>query len=352
MRTVTKMFGRLAVCLFVLLWLPGSGFAAVSGITPFVMDAMKVLKLEKGAEDLGVLTNARYVRLGGKTTEQYVPVLEALTACSIAKGNLLFFNERPEESLLVALANRKTMQAVVIRYDGSQGKSKFLSLKDSDIQDPEFFWNATLGAAGKETFHIVSILSAWFANTPYDFRQCAELHGHLCPGVLFGYFTVKGLLQKYPLLPGEEYIFIASPNECKDDAFQVLLGLTPGKRNLVVKPVDKKQIKTNTEMLLSGIILKWSRSKQQGLGIVVGIDSDAIQKITKVNQQTPRNMKILAVRTLLDHLDDSADFFTAEREFPLSKALKEQLMQAGTNPYVLLGMMPAATSPKTEGEQR
>lgn len=342
MRAIARMFGRLTVCLFVLLWLPGNGFTKVSGVTPLIQNAMEVLALQKGAEDLGVLTNARYVRLDGKTTEQYVPVIEALTACSIARGNLLFFNERPEDSLLIVLANRKTMQAVVIRYDGSQGKSKFLSLKESDIQDPEFFWNASLGAAGKETFHIVTILSAWFARAPYDFQQCAELHGHLCPGVLFGYFTVKGLQEQYPLLPGEEYIFIASPNECKDDAFQVLLGLTPGKRNLIVKPVNKKQIKTNTDILLSGIIIKWSASKQKGLGIVLGVDSEAIQAVTKVSQQMPRNMKILAVRKLLEHLDNSADFFIVEQEFPVSKELKEQLMQAGTNPYVVLGMMPGS----------
>ena len=346
MGTVIRMFGRLAVYLFVLLWLPGNGFANVSGITPFVRDAMKVLALEKGSEDLGVLTNARYVRLGGKTTEQYLSAIETLTACSIGKGNLLFFNERPENSLLIALANRKTKEAIVIRYDGNQGKSKFLSLRDVNIQDPEFFFNATLGASGKETFHIVTILSAWFAHAPYDFQQCAELHGHLCPGVFFGYYTAKGLLERYPLLEGEKYIFIASPNECKDDAIQAVLGLTPGKRNIIVKPVHKKQIEKKEGVILTGIMIKWSEIKHKGLGLVLGVDSDAIQAVTKVDQQMPRNMKILAVRKLLEHLDDSADFFTVEREFPVSKELKEQLTQAGTNPYVVLGMMPAASNKK------
>lgn len=342
MRVITRMFCRLTVCLFILLWLPGNGFAEVSGITSLVQNAMKVLALQKGAEDLGVLTNARYVRLGGKTTEQYVSALETLTGCSIGKRNLLFFNERPQNALLIALANRKTKEAIVIRYDGSQGKSKFLSLRDNNIQDPEFFFNATLGASGKETFHIVTILSAWFAHAPYDFQQCTELHGHLCPGVLFGYFTAKGLLERYPLLEGEKYIFIASPNDCQDDAIQAVLGLTPGKRNLIVKPVHKKQIEKKEGVILTGIMIKWSEFKQKGLGLVLGVDSDAIQAVTKVDQQMPRNMKILAVRKLLEHLDDSADFFTVEREFPVSKELKEQLMQAGTNPYVVLGMMPAS----------
>jgi len=339
MDTVTRTFGRLTVYLFILLWLPVNGFAQVSGITPFVRDAMKVLALEKGAEDLGVLTNARYVRLGGKTTEQYIYALEMLTGCSMGKGNLLFFNERPKDSLLIVLAHRKTMQCVVIRYDGIQGESKFLSLKDKDILAPDFFWNATPGASGRETFNIVSILSAWFAGAPYDFLQCVELHGHLCPGILFGYFIARGLVEKYPLLPGEEYIFIASPNECKDDAFQVLLGLTPGKRNLIVKPVNKKQIKKKAGIMLTGIVIKWSESKQKGLGIVLGVDFAAVQAVTKVNQHIPRNLKVLAVRKLVEHLPDYADFFAVEKEFPVTRELKEQLVQAGTNPYVVLGMM-------------
>lgn len=346
MKAVTKLFSRLTICLFVLLCLPGNGFTEVSGITPFVRDAMKVLALEKGAEDLGVLTNARYVRLGGETTERYVSILETLTGCSFSKGNFLFFNERPKESLLIVLANRKTMQAVVIRYDGSKGQSKFLSLTDNDIQAPDFYFNATLGASGKETFNIVTILSAWFAHAPYDFLQCTELHGHLCPGVLFGYYSAKGLLEKYPLLEGEKYIFIASPNECKDDAFQVLLGLTPGKKNLIVKPVHKDQIQKKEGIILTGIMIKWNENKKNGLGIVLGIDAAAIQAVTKVNQHMPPNMKILAVRKLVKHLDDSADFFTVEREFPVDIALKEQLMLAGTNPYVVLGMMPAPSNTK------
>lgn len=343
MDSVTRMFGCFAVFLFIFLWLPVNGFAGVSGITPFVRDAMKLLAIEKGAEDLGVLTNAHYVRLDGKTTEQYVYAIETLTGCSMGKGNLLFFNERPEDSLLIALAHRKTMQCVVIRYDGTQGQSKFLSLKDSDILDPDFFWNATPGASGKETFHIVSILSAWFANTPYDFLQCLELHGHLCPGIIFGYFTARGLVEKYPLLPGEEYIFIASPNECKDDAFQVLLGLTPGKRNLIVKPVNKKQIKMKAGILPTGIVIKWSESKQKGLGVVLGVDLDAVKAVTEVDQHMPRNLKLLAVRKLLERLSDYADFFSVVKEFPVTRELKEQLVQAGINPYVVVGMMPAAS---------
>ncbi len=344
MDTVTRLCSSSVVFIFVLLLLPVNGISQVSGITPFVQDAMKMLALEKGAEDLGMLTNARYVRLDGKTTEQYVYDIETLTGCSIGKGNLLFFNERPDEALLIVLAHRKTMQCVVIRYDGIKGKVNALSLKESDIRDPDFFWNATPGASGKETFHIASILSAWFAGAPYDFLQCAELHGHVCPGIIFGYFTAKGIAAKYPLRPGEKYIFIASPNECKDDAVQVVLGLTPGKKNLIVKPVNKGQIKKAADKIITGILIKWSDNENKGLGVVLAVDLAAVKAVTEVDQQMPRNLKLLAVRRLFGRLPDYLDFFSVEKEFPVTRELKEKLVRAGTNPYVVLGMMPAAAN--------
>jgi len=344
MKRNSLLFTRLTLGLFILLWLSGNGVAGASPVAGLIQDAMKVLALEKGAEDLGVLTNARYVRLDGKTTEHYIADIEMLTGTSMGKGNLLFFNERPKDSLLIVLAHRKNMQCVVIRYDGTRGQTKFLSLKDSDIQDSDFFWNATPGASGKETFHIVSILSAWFAAAPYEFLQCAELHGHVCPGILFGYFSAKGLIDKYPLLSGEEYIFIASPNECKDDAMLAMLGLTPGKKNLIVKVVDRRLIKKkNDGNYVTGILIKWSRSKNKGLGVVLSINSDAIKAVTKIelSPNVPRNVKLMAERKLLEHLSDYADFFAVEKEFPVTIELKNELMRAGTNPYGILGMMSA-----------
>ncbi len=341
MKKSVLAFFPVVCCLVLSLCLPANGGATLSPLPALIQDAMKVLALEKGAEDLGVLTNARYVRLDGKTTERYISDIEMLTGTSMGKRNLLFFNERPKDSLLIVVAHRKKMQCVVIRFDGTQGETKFLSLKDSDLRDPDFFWNASPGASGKETFNIVSIISAWFAGAPYEFMHCVELHGHICPGIFFGYFTSKGILAKYPLLRGEKYILIASPNECKDDAFQVLLGLTPGKQNLIVKPVDKRLITLKAGHYATGILIKWSESKQSGLGVALSIDFDAIKAAITMGfgQHSPRNEKLLAARKLTEHLSEYADFFSVEKEFAVTKELKNELMRAGTNPYVLLGMM-------------
>lgn len=336
---VPRIFINFAALILILLWMPLSGIAAISDVTPLINDAMELLELEKDSEDLGVLTNAHYVLLDGQTTEKYVYAIEKLTSCSVGKGNLLFFNERPKNALIIVLAHRTTRQCVVIRYDGIRGKFNTLSLKKSNIQDSDFFYNASSGASGKETFHIATILTAWFNGAPFDFLQSAELHGHVCPGIIFGYFTAKSIAAKYPLRGREKYIFIASPNECKDDAIQVILGLTPGKKNLIVKPVNKVKIKKPTGTIITGILIKWSENDNKGSGVVLGIDIDAVKAIVEVDQHMPRNLKVLAVGKLLKHLPDFLSFFSAVREFPVTKDLKEKLIDAGTNPYVVLDMM-------------
>jgi len=59
-----------SVIVLTVLLLPLNGIAGVSDIRQPIQDAMKTLGLEKDADVLGVLTNARYVQLDGKDTEQ------------------------------------------------------------------------------------------------------------------------------------------------------------------------------------------------------------------------------------------------------------------------------------------
>jgi formylmethanofuran dehydrogenase subunit E-like metal-binding protein len=166
----------------------------------------------------------------------------------------------------------------------------------------------------------------------------------VCPGLFFGYVAAKGVLEKYPLLNGEKYIFIASPNECKDDAIQVLLGVTAGKKNLIVTSVDKNLLQLKGGKKIIGILIKWSDSNNKGLGVVLSIDFKAVAAAAKmkIGPQVSRNDNLLATRELLKYFSDYKHFFSVEKEFPVNGELKKELMRAGTNPYVTLGLMPAA----------
>lgn len=92
------------------------------------------------------------------------------------------------------------------------------------------------------------------ANLPEDFKETAEFHGHICPGLLIGYRASLAALQTLGVeRSGDEELTVVAENDsCSVDAFQWLLGTTFGKGNLkwldhgkqVFTVSDRKQEKT------------------------------------------------------------------------------------------------------------
>lgn len=74
-----------------------------------------------------------------------------------------------------------------------------------------------------------------------DLKRCVRFHGHLCPGLTYGYLVA---VQALTLLPvdrsaDEEVVAISENDTCAVDALQVILGTTIGKGNLVVRDYGK-----------------------------------------------------------------------------------------------------------------
>ena len=331
---------KISLFCFILLSYAASGVCAESGLTALVGSSLQQLQVAKGSGDLAALTNANYVRLRGQTTEKYVDEIAAATGCSVGKGNMLFFNERPHNVILVALGNKKTFQSIVLRYEGEAWTSGPLSLRGEDMEKADYFWKAVQGVGGKQSFHVISILGAWMLGVPYDYLKSAELHSHICPGLFFGYIMAKGVEANMPLREYENYIYIGSPNECKEDAMQVVLGVTGGKRTMFIKKLAQNQLVEIPGRVITGIVVRWSKMENKGTGLVVSIDLDAIKKVTKVGKEMPANLKLLAARKLNGRLTETEMFFRIEKEFQVDKELKEKLVMAGVNPYELLAMTP------------
>ncbi|TAJ45384.1 FmdE family protein [Methanofollis fontis] len=68
-----------------------------------------------------------------------------------------------------------------------------------------------------------------------------RFHGHLCPGVTFGYRAAQIALERTGAgrAPDEELVVIAENDACGLDAFQVLTGCTIGKGNLILRDFGK-----------------------------------------------------------------------------------------------------------------
>jgi len=76
---------------------------------------------------------------------------------------------------------------------------------------------------------------------PEGLKKCIEFHGHLCPGLVYGYLVAKeGInLLKLKRSKDEEVVVISENDSCAVDALQVLLGTSTGKGNLIFKDYGK-----------------------------------------------------------------------------------------------------------------
>ena len=76
---------------------------------------------------------------------------------------------------------------------------------------------------------------------PEDLKHCIAFHGHLCPGLVYGYLVAKQAIQLLGLHRSrdEEVVAVSENDTCAVDALQVLLGTTAGKGNLIIKDYGK-----------------------------------------------------------------------------------------------------------------
>lgn len=76
---------------------------------------------------------------------------------------------------------------------------------------------------------------------PDDLKPCIEFHGHLCPGLVYGYLVAKAAADILELKRSrdEEIVAICENDSCAVDALQIMLGTSAGKGNLVLKDYGK-----------------------------------------------------------------------------------------------------------------
>lgn len=76
---------------------------------------------------------------------------------------------------------------------------------------------------------------------PEDLRAVVAFHGHMCPGLAIGYRAAKAAAAELGLTrdKDEELVAVVENDACGVDAFQVLLGCSLGKGNLVFRDQGK-----------------------------------------------------------------------------------------------------------------
>jgi formylmethanofuran dehydrogenase subunit E len=76
---------------------------------------------------------------------------------------------------------------------------------------------------------------------PEDLNRCVEFHGHICPGLIYGYRVAREAMRLMGVgrAADEEIVAIAENDSCAVDALQVLLGTAAGKGNLIIRDFGK-----------------------------------------------------------------------------------------------------------------
>lgn len=76
---------------------------------------------------------------------------------------------------------------------------------------------------------------------PFGLKQCVAFHGHLCPGLVYGYIVAKESIRLLDIKRSidEEVVAVCENDSCAVDGLQVMLGTTAGKGNLIIKDYGK-----------------------------------------------------------------------------------------------------------------
>jgi formylmethanofuran dehydrogenase subunit E len=152
---------------------------------------------------------------------------------------------------------------------------------------------------------------------PEDLARCVAFHGHICPGLVYGYLVAKEAMKLMNLgrATDEEIVAICDNDSCAVDALQVLLGTTTGKGNLIIRDFGKNAY---TVLSRSGQksyrFVRKVRYEYQGKEKSTFDRLDAAIAKGMASEGDRRHMKLLKVEDLLGrHFDEI--FTTTEIPF-------------------------------------
>jgi formylmethanofuran dehydrogenase subunit E-like metal-binding protein len=333
---------------FLFLWYAVGAWAGTD-VRGLVRQGMQDLGAEKGTPNLCALTDAPYVMLKGKAAQEYVDVIQEETGCSIGKGNLLFFQRPVGHPLIIAIHREDSGDAVVVLHGSDGAHTVRFNIKGDTAADPKRFGEIMKMLKG-DTFSVLSILTSHARGAPYAFLKCCEHHNHFCPGVTSGYFIAQLIQKKYPIGPGEQYIWFACPPWCKDDAVSTTLDLTPGKRNLYVKDMAEGQSPEGKKGQWAGIMVMWNAKDNKGKAIALQFDWNAVYKLAGLKASDfqpeggPSNPAFFTARikgswALIPHLDRPEKFAHVVKEVEITPDMLQKMKMAGVNPYQIIGIV-------------
>ena len=173
-----------------------------------------------------------------------------------------------------------------------------------------------------------------------DLKSCVEFHGHICPGLIYGYRVAKEAMKLMNLTRSvdEEIVAICENDSCAVDALQVMLGTVTGKGNLIIKNFGK-----NAYTVLNRSKRQAYRFSRKTRYDYTGKNKNTFDRLEaavaagSASEDDRRNLKRLRVDDLLERSFD--EIFTTTK-VPFDEPLYAQL--APSEPCAICGEMTMA----------
>lgn len=224
-----------------------------------------------------VLTNAGWAKVQGEDTIACLDGFSAKTGATVGRATLLRIHSAPTVPLWAFIGDFGSLKGCYLEVAKKQSELKF---KGSGVEDislgnlsaNEASWSEKMGSRvfGGREFPIFAIANLRRHSAPSELLDAALFHDHLCPGVTSGWLISKFVQKQLPLrAPNESYTFFSIGPWCKEDAIQVVLNCTAGKRSHMSLPADDALQDQLKKRNIAGIVFRFDKRLGKGDGHVL-----------------------------------------------------------------------------------
>jgi formylmethanofuran dehydrogenase subunit E-like metal-binding protein len=252
-----------------------------------MVKAFSEIGLQKGDENLLVLTNAGYGQIGTQTSEAFLDIARETTGCSVGTRSLLAVHKSVNDPLWCSIFRKDTRKLIFSKWTGQGFVQQVIDVSPEKILTPEGWKTAAVGLIGQNIFSVVSISLTWEARPPWPLLLAATFHDHFCPGVNAGYVIAEYCRDKMALGPGEQYLFVTAPAICPADALQVMFNTTAGKNSgyaMSITPANLAKYERDKVQPMT-VAMRVNRKSDTCEGIVFGFDWNKVYRDTGVRAE-------------------------------------------------------------------
>jgi formylmethanofuran dehydrogenase subunit E-like metal-binding protein len=311
-----------------------------------------------------VISNAGFVRIGGADSSSVLDALGKVIGVTQGRGTLFAIHDAPNKPLFFFFYNAALDNSLYIEMQGVSDKERSRKLADTPFsieafereflslsKNPETLEQKVKDKVfGGNEFRLFMITWLWRKGVSMELRNAILFHDHFCPGVTSGYYIAKYLHNDLPLSKGESYYIIASPVYCKDDALQVILNTTVGKRSMAVIPLSESDAACLSAEAknAAGLYFRYNRKERKGNGIALSFLWDSLK--SDVGFPTGRKPSLTdtlrLTQWMIEHEDEYKNYIRVIKEIPLEGGLTpEDFARPDVNPWLKAGLWKCQNSP-------